>query len=98
MFMFEDNVESQGPIDSREGEARKMEPVVSSILSVTRHGLCTFRKASESADQGILPSKSTLAQHDITSILYGSSIRKSISRVYVLSTGDQSKGHGFGGP
>ena len=50
--MFEDTVESQGPIDSREGEARKMEPVVSSILSVTTHGLCTFRKASESADQG----------------------------------------------
>ena len=40
----------------------------------------------------ILPSKSTLAQHDITSILYNSSIRKSISRVYLLSTGNQSQG------
>lgn len=28
-----------------------MEPVVSSILSVTTRGLCTFRKVSELADQ-----------------------------------------------
>ena len=71
-----------------------MEPVVSSILSVTTHGLCTFRKASGSAAQGVLLSKSTLKQDDIASILYNSSIRKSISRVYPLSTEDQSKGDG----